>query len=89
MIKQPNVVRFKTTRKKHRSGYRVFDVNGVVGSDVVNIVINGVKVCGLDISDDGYINLFSNLSNYTIKAEDEGMSECNVYIDRKNEKENK
>ena len=83
MNKQPNVVRFKTTRRKHVSGYRMFDVNGVVGSDILHIWFNGVPVCRLDITDDGYIRLFVVIANDTIKTSNEGMSDCHIYIDRK------
>lgn len=83
MNKEPNVVRFKTTRRKHSSGYRMFDVNGVVGSDVLRIVFNGVPVCRLDITDDGYINILRYLSSDTIKTDILGMSDCDINIERK------
>lgn len=83
MNKEPNVVRFKTTRRKHVSGYRMFDVNGVVGSDVLHIVFNGVPVCKLDITDDGYINILRYLSSDTVKTDILGMSDCDINIERK------
>ena len=85
MNRETNVVRFKTTRRKHESGYRMFDVNGVVGSDVLRIVFNGVTICRLDITDDGYINIFRYLSSDTIETGILGMSDCDINIERKGE----